>query len=1078
MDDRLASRGRGELDRQIATRIGDRAADGQHAGPVLRDGLKTASLLDLAFIYVSVNLVAATWSVGALTTTLFGLDLVGAFSALLAGNALAGVLLGLASAMGRSSAPQMFLSRYPLGMRGNRVPATLNAVADIGWFAANNASATLAASHVLPLVGVPDNLISKGLILASIALTGVYLAVGSFETLRRVQRWLVPLVLLTVLPITYYGLRDVDWSAASTAPAAGSGFNYWTMWLTAVGAVCFGYVATWSPYASDVSRFLKPSDASRPRWIVLVVAVAATISVTWLEMVGAAFATVAKGVDPAAHTASQGSILAVMALFFLTAGVVTNNAVNLISGSLSAKAVWRSGSRLAWTSAVAVLGTLLAAYSVFVSDVASTFHTFLVALLIWEAPWLGILITDYFVVRRGRYYVADLYGLNGRLPGWNRSGVTAYVAGLVVAALFSFTGKHELLGIPLYSPLMPQYFNGGDFSYVAGFLTAAGLYLTLARAARIFKVAAHSQTRGALPETEAGAAATFLPADRSHSERDARETAGALLPDGVQLGAAPREAELSRPLVTTVVAGLFLLALGTIYVGLDTWLTALAPAKGGAASGIAGEWAERLSTLPALLVGVLGLGGGLRLPRVVDRVIDLIDDRQLLQETGETFSQAQTLPALADFLTRHVVYRMELSRAWLVLPDDLRALWPELHQAAQPGPGAPLLATMARAPGAVVLSAQRQRSASDGPGPVARDPSFDPWIAAGARALIPLRGSASETAAEVSGATSDRLLGVWVVGEPRTGEALERRRLGLMQRISEAAILHLDHAHLAWEHQQALHLANDALERRVELRTAELERTNAALVAAGQAAEEARAAAEAASRVKSDFLATMSHELRTPLNAVIGFSEGLKEVAAEDGLEEYSSRLGKIEAAGRHLLVLVNNVLDLSKVEAGKMDLYLETFDVEALLRDVAGTVQPLVEQKGNTFRVTYESDLGTMHTDLTKVRQVLFNLLSNAGKFTVSGTVTLTAMRQNGHVLFRVADTGIGIAPEQIGRLFQPFTQVDSSTTRQYGGTGLGLTVSQHFCALLGGQITVESTPGSGSTFTATLPASAGNAP
>jgi hypothetical protein len=240
----------------------------------------------------------------------------------------------------------------------------------------------------------------------------------------------------------------------------------------------------------------------------------------------------------------------------------------------------------------------------------------------------------------------------------------------------------------------------------------------------------------------------------------------------------------------------------------------------------------------------------------------------------------------------------------------------------------------------------------------------------------------------------------------------------------------------------------------------------------------ARDAAESANQAKSSFLANMSHELRTPLNAIIGYSEILMEDAEDEGREEVLPDLQKIRAAGKHLLTLINDILDLSKIEAGKMDLFLEDVDLAALVDEVSGMIQPLVEKNGNRLDVSIAPSLQTIHTDQTKVRQALFNLLSNASKFTNQGVVSLDvekvaedAETGAGWAVFRVRDTGIGMSEAQIQKLFRPFTQADSSTTRKYGGTGLGLTITQRFCQLMGGRITVESEPGAGSQFTIWLP-------
>jgi PAS domain S-box-containing protein len=235
---------------------------------------------------------------------------------------------------------------------------------------------------------------------------------------------------------------------------------------------------------------------------------------------------------------------------------------------------------------------------------------------------------------------------------------------------------------------------------------------------------------------------------------------------------------------------------------------------------------------------------------------------------------------------------------------------------------------------------------------------------------------------------------------------------------------------------------------------------------------QARREAEAANSAKSQFLASMSHELRTPLNAIIGYSEMLQEDAADRGETAAIPDLQKIHGAGKHLLSLINDVLDLSKIEAGKMQLNLDTFALAPVVEQVATTVRPLVEKNANRLEVRSAPDLGTMHSDETRIRQVLLNLLSNASKFTERGSITLEVERDGDAIVFRVRDTGIGMTPEQLTRLFQAFSQAEASTAARYGGTGLGLAISRRFCQLMGGDVSVTSVPAQGSTFTVRLPA------
>jgi signal transduction histidine kinase/DNA-binding response OmpR family regulator len=296
---------------------------------------------------------------------------------------------------------------------------------------------------------------------------------------------------------------------------------------------------------------------------------------------------------------------------------------------------------------------------------------------------------------------------------------------------------------------------------------------------------------------------------------------------------------------------------------------------------------------------------------------------------------------------------------------------------------------------------------------------------------------------------SSHLLGLIVLGQRHSQEPYLSSDLELLGRVAL---------------QTSLCLENGLLISTLSSEISERERKNAE-----------KEAAEQANKTKSDFLARMSHELRTPLNAIIGYSEMLQDEAEEMGAEEMVADLNKIRSAGKHLLSLINSILDISKIEAGKMELYLEAFSIDKLVSDTAAIVQPLIEKNKNQFVCTGWQEAGAMFADLVKIRQVLFNLISNAAKFTENGTITLTtgckARDGQERICFAVSDTGIGMTAEQVSKLFAAFTQADSSVASKFGGTGLGLAISRHFCRMMQGDIAVQSEPGKGTTFRVDLP-------
>jgi NCS1 family nucleobase:cation symporter-1 len=460
--------------------MGDAAAADQSIAPVLQDDHRTASIWDIGMIWAGAQIIVGTWAVGALATLVFGLDLKGALTAILFGNIIGGLMVGTTSLMGRHGAPQMLMTRYGLGIKGASLTSFLNFISSIGWFSANTMLTALASFQIFDVLGIQATLGLKALVLLIIVGLQVWLGLTNFKLMKKIETILVIPMLLLILVMSFFAFKDVNWAVSATGAAAGSAFNYWTMWISAAGAVGISYLGSWAPYASDFSRYFKFTGKRAERqvfWVPMLVGAGLGV---WLQAIGAVFATKYQGADPALHIAKAVPAFALPALAIVLGGLFSTNVLNLVNGGLSAKVIWKKGTRAQWTTLIALIGSVVAGYSVFVSDIASVYHTFLIALLIWQAPWFAIVTADYFLVRKGDYRIEDLYRLNRVLPAFNKAGMIAYGSGFVAAALTSFTGKITLFGLPLYSPLMLKYFNGMDVSFFAGFLVAGAVYLAVA----------------------------------------------------------------------------------------------------------------------------------------------------------------------------------------------------------------------------------------------------------------------------------------------------------------------------------------------------------------------------------------------------------------------------------------------------------------------------------------------------------------------------------------------------------------------------------------------------------------------
>jgi GAF domain-containing protein len=421
------------------------------------------------------------------------------------------------------------------------------------------------------------------------------------------------------------------------------------------------------------------------------------------------------------------------------------------------------------------------------------------------------------------------------------------------------------------------------------------------------------------------------------------------------------------------------------------------------------------------------------LERRNQELTEALDQQTAMSEVLEIISRSPKSPEpVFDAIARSAAELCDSNDAEVVLVDDGKLRLASEYRKTKEIPGvqeaAPWLWDNPPHPetiiGAAVLEGQVKHEWGTAEDVAARYPMGAPAFASGQGALVavPLR-------------RGDDVLGAISVRRA-TRVPFDARQIALLETFASQAVIAIENARLFNELQE---------------KTEQL---------------------EIASQHKSEFLANMSHELRTPLNAIIGYAELLEEEATDLGHEDYLPDLQKIHSAGQHLLTLISGILDLSKIEAGRMTMFLEDFEIARLIAGVQAIVAPLVEKNRNELRIDCPEEVGSMRADIVKLRQVLFNLLSNAAKFTQDGTVSLLISREGDWVLFAVTDTGIGMTPEQMARLFEAFSQANIETSRKYGGTGLGLALSRDFCRMMGGDITVESEAGVGSTFTVVLPA------
>ena len=465
---------RAKVESEITKHLADTDVESQALAPVLQAKLKTTSQWGLFVVWFTASIKAASWACGALAVTVFGLGPVSALLSIALGNVLGGIFVYLTGAMGRNGVPQSMLMIPIFGRKGAKIPQFLLYITVLGWTIANTVFSTLLGKGIA-MRYFPHNLdgIMSVVIMLLLTVLSIYVANKKFDT---VVRWLKPvtyLMMVILVIMTVVVIRDVDWSAK----AAVTGISLPIMVISAMGALGIGYLGTWAPFACDFTRYVKAENKSEQRKTGFVSALSGWICCTWLLGIGALFAHLYGGIDPAVHIAESIPWLAIPAIFVVLVGSWSTLVVNYISVGIDLKGLGLKVSRAKSTNINAIIVVILALISFFGADIATLYFRFLLFMVIWMVPWVCIQAMDYFLVNKCDYSLRGIYGLDNTYDGYNVKGLICMLLGFIASWIFSYSGDLKLFGvIPLYSPLMVKYFYYGDFSFFAGAIVTCAFY--------------------------------------------------------------------------------------------------------------------------------------------------------------------------------------------------------------------------------------------------------------------------------------------------------------------------------------------------------------------------------------------------------------------------------------------------------------------------------------------------------------------------------------------------------------------------------------------------------------------------